>query len=198
MRIAKRARLVAVFTIAVFIGSTGFLARDVYGKSDETFSAEGLTCRVVAGVSLDFPVEFSVDPKMPAVPSLIDSAEAFSGTSDSVRLKVSRYFYVDGVSVDAAASTEASVSFWRQLADSGSVKANFESVTISGLSGQHAEASLSIQGQQYRGHVVAIPSGRTLYQLITVFSDTPSRRDVVERALRSVKIPGNCGPASVS
>jgi hypothetical protein len=149
-------------------------------------------CHVVAGASLDFPVQFTPDPPMPAIPSLIDSSNSLSGRSEAGRLKVMRIFYVPGVSPEPASSVDGVLGYWKQIADSGKVNSEIHPRVVSGLSGQIAEASLSIQSQPYHGFVLAVSRDRTLWQFITVFTDTPFARTLMRRALESVKVPGEC------
>ena len=184
MKIATRAVVSTALMIAVLAQTKDAMGWD-FGHQSE--------CRIVAGASLDFPVAFTVDPPMPAVPSLIDSSNSFSGRSEAGRLKVMRISYVQDVSADASSSVGGVLGYWKQIADSGKVNAEIHPREVSGLHGQIAEATLSIQGQPYHGFVVAVPRGRTLWQFIAVFSDTPFGRTVMRRALDSIRVPGNCG-----
>lgn len=193
MKGVKRVCTISAMSITMLATGTVAAARDVHASIAERSAARLAECRVVAGASVDFPADFTADPPMPSVPSLIDSSNSLSGRSEGVRLKVMRIFYVQGMSADAAASVDGVLAFWKQIADSGKVNSQIQPRVVSGLTGQIAEATLSIQGQPYRGYILAIPHERTLWQFITVFGDTPAARALVQNALISVRIPGNCG-----
>jgi hypothetical protein len=151
------------------------------------------TCRTVAGASLDYPAEFTSDPPYPAVPSMFDSSQAFSARAEAARIKVSRFFYVPGVSPNASVSVNNILGYWKQLADSGKLSSQIETRKVSDIEGKMAYAVFSIQGQAVRGQILSLPGDRTLWEFISVYPDTPSGRALIQQAFASIKVPGSCG-----
>ena len=193
MPFSKRTKTIAGVTITLLTGSTGLMARDIYKQSKEISAAQATSCRLVAGVSLDYPVVFTPDPPWPPVPGVIESADSYSGTSEGVRLKISRVVYVQGTSPDARQSIDGTLSYWQKMADGGKVNSQIQPRTISGIEGSSAEATLIVQGAAYRGQILALVRDRILWQFITMYPDTPFGRTLIQRALSSVKLPGDCG-----
>jgi hypothetical protein len=154
---------------------------------------QGLTCQTVAGASLDYPAAFVVDPPYPAVPTVLDSSQAFSARTEGARLKVSRFFYVKDVTADPSASVGNVLAVWKRLADDGKISSQVESRTVSGIEGNTAQATFSLQGQAVRGQVLSVGRDRTLWEFISVYPDTPSGRALIQQTFASIKVPGSCG-----
>lgn len=157
-----------------------------------TRANNGVTCQTVAGASLDYPAAFTVDPPYPAVPTVLDSSQAFSARSEGARLKVSRFFYVQGLSADAAASVGNVLAVWKQLADGGVISSQVEPRTVSGIEGKTAQATFSLRGQSVRGQVFSVGRDRILWEFISVYPDTPAARTLIQQAFASIKVPGSC------
>lgn len=130
---------------------------------------------------------------MPPAPTVFESADSFSGTSEGVRLKVMRISYVQGITANAEGAIEATLSYWKQLAEGGNVNTQIQPRAVSGIEGKAVEATFTAQGQIYRGQILALAQDRTLWQFITVYPDSPFGRTLIQRALSSVKLPANCG-----
>jgi hypothetical protein len=193
MTFSRSAKAIAGVTVTLLTGSTGLMARDIYKQSKETSAAQEISCRLVAGVSLDYPVGFTPDPPWPPVPGVIESADSYSGISEGVRLKVSRVVYVQGTALDARQTLDGTLSYWQKMADGGKVNSQIQPRTVSGIEGSSLEATLTAQGSAYRGQILALVRDRILWQFITMYPDTPFGRTLIQRALSSVKVPGDCG-----